>query len=32
MPTIPVWLPLCTLVTGFMLGVLIARLTDLPHA
>lgn len=32
MPDIPAWLPLCTFMTGFMLGVVITRMMDTPHA
>lgn len=32
MPDIPAWLPLCTFMTGFILGVVITRMMDTPHA
>ncbi len=32
MPDIPAWLPLCTFITGFILGVIVARTMDTPHA
>lgn len=31
MPDIPSWLPLCTFMTGFILGVVITRMMDRPH-
>lgn len=32
MPDIPAWLPLCAFMTGFILGVVITRMLDTPHA
>jgi len=32
MTDLPAWLPLCTFTTGFILGVMITRFMDTPHA